>query len=249
MISQQPGIKYFNKGQVDNPKYWQRIGGKPNFKDAVVIDLGCGHGSLCIDIALSGARRVIGLDLNSRLVNFANENLKLNYPQLVSAVEFRLQDIRETPEADVDYFVSKNTFEHVIGLEQVLAEMKKRLKPGGYIYAGFGPLWNSPFGDHYRTKIRLPWGHTLFTERFLVNWHNRFATKKVTSIQDLGLNALSLAEYKRIFNMCGMKIVYFQVNVNKHFISRLFSLIKKIPFLEEYFSHNIYCILQKQIKP
>jgi len=244
----QNDIDYFNKGQIDNPRYWERLGGKPNFKDALVVDLGCGHGSLCIDIALSGAKRVIGIDLSSRLINFANENLRLNYPQLITTVEFRCQNIQEAPETDVDYFVSKNTFEHIIGLEQVLAEMKERLKPNGYIYTGFGPLWNSPFGDHYRTKMPIPWMHAFFTERFIVNWRNLFSEKKITSIQDLGLNALSLAEYRHILNSCGMTIVYLQINANKRFVSRLFSLLKKIPFLEEYFSHNIYCILQKRIE-
>lgn len=90
--------------------------------------------------------------------------------------------------------------------------------------------------------------HAFFTERFLVNWRNMFSEKKVASIQDLGLNALSLAEYRRILNTCDMTIIYLQVNVNKRFVSRLFSLLKRIPFLEEYFSHNIYCILQKQIE-
>jgi SAM-dependent methyltransferase len=252
MTLQQDDIDYFNRGRVENPRYWVRFGGKPDFKDAVVVDLGCGHGSLCIDIALSGARRVIGLDLNSRLIDFGNENLKRNYPQLAATVEFRFQDLRDTPESDIDYFVSKDTFEHVIGLEQVLAEMKKRLKLGGRVYTGFGPLWNSPFGDHRRTKILVPWGpwgHTLFTERFLVNWHNRFDPKKVTSIHDLGLNALPLAEYLHIFRSCGMTIVSLQVNASKCSVSHLFSLIRRVPFLEEYFSHNLYCILEKRGEP
>ncbi len=249
LMLQQDDIDYFNLGQVENPRYWGRLGGKPNFKDAVVIDLGCGHGSLCVDIALSGARRVIGLDLNMRLIDFANENLRRNYPQFADTIEFRFQNLSEAPESDIDYFVSKDTFEHVIGLEQVLAEMKKRLKVGGRVYAGFGPLWNSPFGDHGRTRMLRPWGHALFPERFLVNWHNRFDSQKVTSIHDLGLNALPLAEYLRLFRSCGMAIIFLQVNASKRPVSRLFSLISQVPFLTEYFSHNLYCILEKQSKP
>lgn len=239
-------IDYFNHGRAENPRYWFRFGGEPDFKDAVVADLGCGHGSLCIDIALSGAKRVIGLDLNSRLIDFANENLELNYPQFVGTVEFRVQALNESPETQIDYFVSKDTFEHVIGLEQVLAEVKKRLASGGRLYAGFGPLWNSPYGDHGRTMILIPWGHTIFSERFLVNWRNRLNTEKVTSIQDLGLNALPMAEYLRILRSCGMTINFLQVNASNRFVSRVFSLVRRVPFLEEYFSHNIYCILQKQ---
>lgn len=32
---------------------------------------------------------------------------------------------------------------------------------------------------------------------------------------------------------------------SNHPVSRLFTLISRIPGLEEYFSHNIYCILEK----
>jgi SAM-dependent methyltransferase len=242
-------IDFFNRGRVENPRYWKRFGGKPDFTDAVVVDLGCGHGSLCIDIALSGARRVIGLELNPDRIDFANENLKINYPQLANIVEFRLQNLQDTPESEIDYFVSKDAFEHVIELEQVLAEIKKHLKLGGRVYTGFGPLWNSPFGDHGKAKMLVPWGpwgHALFKEQFLVNWHNYFDSNKVTSIHELGLNMLSLAEYLSIFHTSGMKTVFLKVNDHEWLVSRLFSLIRKIPFLEEYFSHNIYCILEKR---
>lgn len=244
-------INYFNRGQRENPRYWSCFGGKPDFRNAVVVDLGCGHGSLCIDIALSGARRVIGLDLNPRLIDLANENLRLNFPQLAGIVEFRLQDLSDLPEGDIDYFVSKDTFEHVIELESVLAEIKKRLKVDGWLYSGFGPLWRSPFGDHGRTHLWLPWGHLMFTERFLVNWRNRRTSRNphkapVTSIHDLGLNALSLATYRRLFQASGMAIVAWRVNADHRPLSRLFGLICQISFLEEYFSLTLHGVLQNQ---
>ena len=246
MTLQQADIDYFNLGQAENPRYWGRFGGgKPDFNGAVVVDFGCGHGSLCVDIAQSGAKRVLGLDLNARLIDFANENLKRNYPQFADTIEFRLQDLRETPEVGIDYFVSKDTFEHVLELEQVLAEMKKRLKPRGYVYTGFSPLWNSPFGGHGLTKRQLPWGHILLSERFLVKRHNRSHSKKATSIRDLGLNTVSLVEHRRILRSCGMEIVFLKVNAGERPLLRLFSLIRHVPFLDEYFSHNLYCILQK----
>lgn len=241
----QADIDYFNRGKVENPRYWSRLGGRPDFKDVTVIDLGCGHGSLCVDIALSGAQRVIGLDLNEQLIGFAKEYLQRHYPQLVDVVEFRAQDVREAPEFGVDYFVSKDTFEHVIGLDQVLEGMKQRLKPGGRLYTGFGPLWNSPFGDHGRMKVNIPWGHTMLPERYLIDRLNRLQTNKVKSVYDLGLNKLSLAEYLRLFRESGMAIVFLMVNASTRPISRVFSLIRRIRLLEEYFSHNIYCIMEK----
>jgi SAM-dependent methyltransferase len=241
----QVDIDYFHRGSYENPQFWARLGEKPCFKGAFIVDLGCGHGSLCVDMAMMGARKVIGLDLNSRLIDFANQNLQLHYPQLKDLVEFRNQNLCDMPERDVDYLISKDTFEHVVELEHVLADIKRCLKPGGRLYSGFGPLWNSPFGDHGRTKLVIPWAHILLPERFLIAWRNRYFTHKATSIYDLGLNGLPLAEYMRIFQTSGLRLVYLRINSSERLASRLFSLLRKIPFCEEYFSHNIYCIMEK----
>ena len=57
-------INYFNYGKVENEKFWRRLGGKPNFKDKSILDFGCGHGSLCIDMAKSNVRSILGIDLS-----------------------------------------------------------------------------------------------------------------------------------------------------------------------------------------
>ncbi len=123
MALSQADIDYFHRGSYENPQFWARLSEKPNFNQAVVVDLGCGHGSLCVDMAMMGARKVIGLDLNSRLIDFANQNLQLHYPQLKGVVEFRNQNLCDMPEIDVDYIISKDTFEHMVELEQVLADI------------------------------------------------------------------------------------------------------------------------------
>jgi len=244
-------LDYFKRGKYENPRFWSRFGGKPILKGASVLDVGCGYGSLCIDIALSGAKKVVGLDINSQGIDVTNENLRRNYQQLTNIVKFKDVDVSVYPEFDFDYIVSKDTFEHIIDLDEMLIEMKKRLKPGGKIYAGFGPLYNSIFGDHRRTETLIPWGHLLVNESIIIDRLNRHRENKINSIYDLGLNKMSLADYRRAFCESGLSIIYFRVNQNTHLtyphyiIARLFSLIKEIPFLEEYFTFNIYCILEK----
>jgi hypothetical protein len=110
---------------------------------------------------------------------------------------------------------------------------------------GFGPLYNSPYGDHKRTKSIIPWGHLLRSERNIVKSINKQAAgAKITSIYDLGLNMLSLKEHKRILYGCGMEVEYFGVNVSNRPIAKVFALLAKIPFLGELCSYNIYCILR-----
>ena len=43
-------INYFNRGFKENEKFWERLGEKPEFKDKSILDFGCGHGALCIDL-------------------------------------------------------------------------------------------------------------------------------------------------------------------------------------------------------
>jgi SAM-dependent methyltransferase len=239
-------VEYFNKGRGENFRYWQRLGGKPSFKGAVVCEVGCGHGSLAVDIAASGAKKVIGLDLNARLIKFADENLKQNFPHLVDVVEFRCHALKDISETGVDYFVSKDAFEHINGLYDVLSEMRKRLKTGGRIYTGFGPLWNSPFGHHCTKQLPIPWGHVLFSEKFVINWLNRKrGGGPIKSFGDLGVNRMKFAEYMHVFHICGMNITYCDFNMSEKKISKIFSLIRKLALFEEYFTNNVYCILEK----
>ena len=55
-------IDYFNLGKSENKKFWERLGGKPNFENKTVLDFGCGHGALSVEIAESGAKKVLGID-------------------------------------------------------------------------------------------------------------------------------------------------------------------------------------------
>ena len=88
-------LEYFDRGKIENEKFWRRFGYQPDFKDRTILDFGCGHGSLCVDLAKNGARSVNGIDLEDKLLNFANENLKKNYSQFVSKIEFTKKDYRK----------------------------------------------------------------------------------------------------------------------------------------------------------
>ena len=126
-----------------------------------------------------------------------------------------------------------------------MSDIKRGLKDGGKAYIGFGPLYNSPYGDHKRTKAGFPWGHLMIPETSLIKKLNRSRDEKITSIYDLDLNKLSLSEYEELFHNSGLNITYFRVNASNNPISKIFSLMTHVPFLKEYFSHNIYCILEK----
>jgi len=250
----------FDRGASENPRFWSRFAEVPDFKGAAVLDVGCGWGSLCVDLAKAGALRVVGLDLKPELISFANAYVRRCYPEYAGTIEFDTLDLRDYDElARFDYIVSKDAFEHIIELDRMLFEMNKRLKPGGRIYAGFGPLYPSPYGDHDRRRTSFksmgllgrllalaPWGH-LFLEPLILKASNRGHAAKVRSMQDLGLNKLAASDYRRLFAASGLVIRSLRVNQHTSLKSRAFAQLGRIPALADYCTHNIYCILEKAV--
>jgi len=249
----------FRRGENENRKFWARFGGIPDLDGKVVLDVGSGWGKLCVELALSGAQRVVGLEIKPELVEFSNANLRQSYPRLADRVGFEHCDLREYDESpQFDYIVSKDSFEHIIDLDSMLLAMKKRLKPGGRIYAGFGPLYTSPYGDHDRREVafaafgpmgkviaRVPWLH-LPLEPIVVSLHNQRHGKDVHSIQDLGLNGLSISDYRRAFHNSGLVMVDLRINQSGGVSSRILSAMAKVPVLEDYCVHNVYAVLEKR---
>ena len=107
---------------------------KPNFKGKTVLDFGCGHGALAIEIAKQGAK-VVGIDLEKDYVRFANENLEINYPSLKNIVEFHNIDLLKNDKFDkFDFIVSKDTFEHTQDLNSVMTRFYNLLNQNGKVF-------------------------------------------------------------------------------------------------------------------
>jgi len=240
-------VNEFSKGFYENPKFWKRLGGMPSFSDSTVLDIGCGLGSLCIEIAKSGAKKVVGIDIDSKWIEFAKQNLILNYPEFLDKIDFVCSYLEDYPkDKEFDFIFSKNAFEHIIDLKGTFEDMLKRLKIGGSIYIGFGPLWYSPFGDHKRTEMMIPWGHLLMKESSIIKKLNKKRNTKINSFYDLGLNLFSPEDYEKIIFGHNLNIVYYKTNVSDNPFSKILSIMAKIPFLNKYFIHNIYCIVKNE---
>lgn len=248
-------LEYFDRGRTrENARFWAFFGGKPIFKGKSVLDLGCGFGSLTIDIAESGANKVLGFDIDVERIDFATNILKIYYPYLCDRVKFLNVDARKYPFSQYDYIISKDSFEHIISLEPTLSEMAKRLKEGGRIYATVS-TWNGPIGDHGLIKkifhMHIPWAHVLLGEKLILRRLNRKLKTAMNSINELGFNMLSLAEYKRIFSQLGLTVVYFRTNVatglhlHERSLLKILSACGRVPMLTEFSCSNFCIILEK----
>jgi SAM-dependent methyltransferase len=201
---------------------------------------------LCIELANLGASKVIGIDLEEKLLNFANINLQQNYKNYQSIIDFQKKDLLNTNfENKFDFIVTKDTFEHSLNLPEILNKFYEILEKGGKVYAGFGPLYNFYNGDHGRTQLKLPWMHVILPDKFIVNRYNKKNENKINKIEDLGLSKYSFSDYKKIIDESDFKIKYFKTNLSDHPISFIFNALRRIKFLKEFCTYNIYCILEK----
>ena len=245
MLSKE-NLDYFNYGSVENKKFWKRLNGKPDFENKSILDFGCGHGALCVDIAKCGANSVTGIDLSKNLLKFANENLKINFNNLSKKIIFKEKDLlKDDFNEKFDIIVTKDTFEHSLNLPDILDKFYDLLNDGGKAYIGFGPLYNAYNGDHGRTQLKVPWMHVILSERIIINRYNKKNLNKINKIEDLGLSKYSFKDYKKMFKESKFKIDYFVTNQSDHPVGKIFNILSKIYFLEEYFTFNIYCILKK----
>jgi len=214
-----------------------------------VLDLGCGHGALSIRFAEHGAADVTGIDLDDERIDFARRNLASAFPQFGDRVEYLCQDVRDLSSYNsFDLIVSKDSFEHIDDLSGILSHLYRLLKPGGCLAAGFSPLFYSPFGDHGRYKVGLPWLHALLPEALLMKWVSRVTGIKVTSSMDLGLNKLTASEFRRLFSReSDWSRVDIHYNRGDRFLMPLFNIFRQVPFLEKYFTVSIYSIARKAV--
>lgn len=235
---------------VENARFWQRLGGMPDFTGLRVLDFGCGHGALSLDIARAGAASVLGIDLAAQRIRYAQQNTAPRAPAGCT-IRFECLDITTLPgEALFDRIVSKDTFEHVGPVDAVLAAMVRLLKPGGEIILGFSPLYYSPFGDHGELGIRLPWAHLLAGEQRVLAAFNRTNRSDYHRLPEAGFNMLTPRDFRRMFARSQAQLRSLRVNPSgdeglKAAMMSTFRLLARLPGLERYFTVGMYAVLTK----
>jgi SAM-dependent methyltransferase len=247
-------VKYFEKQIIDSQKYWRRLGGRPDFSGKVVLEIGCGHGALSIDAAISGAQQVIGLDLISDRITFARRMVAERFPNIANRIEFHQLDIDNmtTLDGKVDVIISKDTFEHIMGIDRVLLSIRRLLREGGLLITGFAPLYYSPFGDHgfhaIGQPIKLPWAHLILGDARVVAAYNKYHPGvECHSVYELGLNKLKRRDFLQAFDQAGFAIISETVNAveGASKLMPLLQLLSKVPGLEDYTIVNMYVIARK----
>ena len=185
-------------------------------------------------------------------MHFARDYVRTRHPGLADRIDIRHGFVHELDEDDFDLIISKDVLEHVMDPGEALAELGRRLRAGGRMLLGWGPLWFSPFGDHRLSKellpfgdFAIPWAHLMVPERFLLSRVNGRRGSDYRSIEDYGLNKLPYREYERILTACGLRILSLRTNVTNSLLGRAAGLLSAFPPLRKYVTSTVYCSLER----
>ncbi len=143
--------------------------------DKDVLDFGCGVGDLCFLAARSGARSVLGMELEQEGVDMGRARAEKERASLPVVPEFvRAPDPAriDLPDASIDVILCFDVLEHVMEVQSILSEWRRVLRPGGRVLIWWCP-WFHPYGPHIESLVPLPWAHAVFSERILIDTCSR----------------------------------------------------------------------------
>lgn len=157
--------------------------------DRDVLDFGCGPGLEAVEMAQHGAARVVGVDLREKWLRQGRAR----------AEEAGVADrcvFQKRADAPADVIVCIDCFEHFADPAAILAEMHRLLRPGGRVLVSFGPPWRHPLGGHVYSLF--PFAHLMFPEASLVQWRATFKTDGARTIEESGLNKMTVKRFERL---------------------------------------------------
>jgi SAM-dependent methyltransferase len=182
------GSAYIGKSKLavlmgDN--FFEEIAGK------VVIDFGCGDGADAVEMALKGAKRVIGIDIREEALQAARQ--KALHAGVQNVCSFTT-----STEEPADVVVSMDAFEHFADPAEILRKMDALLHAAGEVLVSFGPIWYHPLGGHLFSIF--PWAHLIFTEKALISWRSTFKLDGATRFSEVagGLNQMTIARFENL---------------------------------------------------
>jgi SAM-dependent methyltransferase len=239
--------RFFEYDVESTRRFFARFNGHLDVVGRSVLDVGCGRGATVIEAARRGAARVVGIDLR---IAPQTVGLVADDSALADRVELVETEgtLDELGSGAFDVVLSKDSFEHYAEPESFVFTLERRVKRGGVLAIGFGPLWKSPTGGHIEYMTPVPWAHLLFPEEVIMAERRRFRPdEEARTFAEVtgGLNRMTLARFEAIMASSGLECVYRDVNVGGNPVVKAMKAVSRIPGLRELFTTNLYGIWRK----
>ena len=194
------GAAYRGRSKLEalfGPQIWRQVSGK------VVLDFGCGSGEQAVEMALHGARKVVGVDIRESVL--ARARLAARKANVADRCAFLAR-----PDEKADVILSLDGFEHYDDPPAVLKAMRQIVKDDGRVLVCFGPTWLHPYGGHQFSVF--PWAHLLFTEKALIRWRSDIEPDGATRFREVqgGLNQMTIRRFEEILAASDFEVESFE---------------------------------------
>jgi ubiquinone/menaquinone biosynthesis C-methylase UbiE len=125
-------------------------------EDTFVLDVGCGAGATACHLAKTYGCRVVGVDLRDSMVALSNERAQRE--RVTDRVEFRIADAQDLPfdDAHFDVVLCESVATFVKDKQQVVGELVRVVKPGGYVGLN-EELWLKPPSVEVVAHVKRAW--------------------------------------------------------------------------------------------
>jgi SAM-dependent methyltransferase len=175
---------------------------------SVVLELGAGTG-MHTGFLSHNFGRVLATDIfkyaalrgGTFLQHVAAEHAKYGYPFHPEKIDFVTSSAMDLILKDdvADLGVSIDSFEHIPEPESALRELVRCVKPGGYVYLQFDPIWTADTGSHFSQYVAEPWGHLIYdTALFVEKMRTAGAREYEISSFVFGINRKRVAYYRAV---------------------------------------------------
>lgn len=167
-----------------------------SLRDQRILEIGCGDGSLAMELASSYGAEVVGIDevTHKTWEGLSHERLELRTYDISN-------DTRSWDDSSFTRIISRGAFEHIRHPFAALKQSQRLLHPMGKMYI-FALLHPSAMGSHLYREISFPWPHLLFSPDTIASWLGH----------PIGyafwLNKLSYAHYQNYLRQLGFNLTY-----------------------------------------
>lgn len=166
-----------------------------------VLDIACGDGMLGAALSIYGHKTTLldyqdWRDCRAKGLNFIQADLGASIP---------------LPDSSFDFICSFNAFEHIPDPAIAMNEMLRILRPGGFIWLDFNPLYASPLGLH-AFSFKMPYPQFLFDtsliEKKLEELGLNDLGREMSALQPL--NRWKVAEFKQLWDRQDCRVLKFK---------------------------------------
>jgi len=206
-----------------------------NFDSAIrgadVLDFGCGFGYQTIALAKLGARTATGVEIEpGQLAAAIARGAATGLPVKFSA----------TLDGSYDVIYSQNSFEHFLDPDQICADLRDHLRPGGKLYITFAPPWLAPYGAHLSFFTKLPWVHLLFREPVIMAVRSNYRNDPARTYTECGLGKMTIKRFEQTVKRSGLRMEFCRYDC-----VRGLNVLARVPVLRELFINCVSCILTR----